>query len=221
MSTYTRVHKHAVTGLDAYEEAWDYASPMFWRLLGFNLVWLFAFLAGWIGLKILLYFCNADWSTFLTFNLFFALLFLALWELANIVKFRTDQKLTVYRAAEFVLSRSVYLMLILTAYCFFILPGIYVHSRLLLHTPLCARKASTGFEAIFESWRLTSGKFVTLYALWIVTVLSKPVCALPIGLGFVLERPLSGFAKDILLSNYQRIESAALEQDRRSPGSPG
>jgi hypothetical protein len=168
------------------------------------LAWFCFFLFGWIVLKIALLSVSVNWFVFLSLNLAYALLFLALWELANIVKFRAEQTLSLGGAIVFLLGRSVYLAIILAGYSLFILPGIYIHSRLLLHSPLAARDPRTrSFDAIGESWRLTSGKGVTLYALWIVTVLSKPACALPIGLGFVLERPLSGFAKDILLTQLQ------------------
>lgn len=210
LSPYAQVHKKAMTGIGAYEQAWDFAATIRWQLLGFNLLWFLGYVVGVIMLKIFMVFTDLGWSTAIFANVTFLFLFFPIWELANILKFRRNEAMSIYSVVNLAIGRAIYSLILLSAYMCFILPGIYLHCRLILHMPIFARDPSAlGLGAMRESWRLTKGRVVTLYALWIVTVLSKPVCALPLGLGFVLERPLSGFAKEILLATLDAVPPQA------------
>ncbi len=206
LSTSARIHKKTATGVDAYEEAWDFAATIRRQLLIFNLLWFLGFVGGWIILKILTVSAEFGWPGTIFVNVSYWLLFFPIWEMANILKFRFDEKMSMNAAINLVIGRAIYSLILLGAYLCFLLPGIYLHCRLMLHMPLFARNQSAlCVEAMCESWRLTRGHVVTLYAFWIVTVLSKPVCAIPFGIGFVLERPLSGFAKSILLASLDDV----------------
>jgi hypothetical protein len=203
LSPYARVHKKATSAIDAYEQAWDFAATIFWQLLGYNTLWFLGFIIGWVSLRVFTLTMGFGWTMVIILNLVYLLTFLPIWELANIMRFQLNASASMNDVINLAIGRVIYSLVLMCGYACFILPGIYLHCRLLLHMPIFARSPNTlGIAAMRESWHLTKGRFVALYALWIVTVLSKPVCALPLGLGFILERPLSGFAKEFLLLSY-------------------
>jgi hypothetical protein len=198
--------RSSINGFDAYENAWDILSRHFWSVIGFNLVWF----AGSVAVIFLLFLLTVaafkSWTAFclLTFLLF--LVFAPLWEGANILKYgngsQSGTSATGLPVVRIVLARLLLLLFVVPAYLLFILPGIYLHCRFSLYLPLlvCSPKLSP-MASLAKSWSITRSRFIALYTLWIVVVVSKPICLLPFGLGFLLERPVCGLAKNHMCSS--------------------
>ncbi len=195
----------AIIGIDAYELAWDVMSANLWPVVRMNTVW---FLGGVFGLIVVLIMSAATaavWKTLLFLSVPFLLIYSALWEAANIAKFSTSFPCQPrgYPVLKIVLARLLFFTIVLGGYVLFVLPGIYLHCRLCLYLPLLVHKPKNSITNSFaKSWEVTSSHFLIFYTLWIAIVVSKPVCSLPFGLGFILERPASGLAKSILFGAY-------------------
>lgn len=200
-STYDNIHARAATGIDAYEAALDFLAANRWPALRFNLLWLFGSALLWLAGKSLLFNGSTGISTLIVSFLLPWLYIVPVWETANISKFRYNRRISLAAVITVCIERTLLYAVLVVTYLPFVLSGIYIHSRLLLHTADIGRTGGVvPLHGLIHSWRLTKGHGLSLYSLWIVTVISKPICALPLGLGFVLERPLSGFAKDILMT---------------------
>lgn len=199
----------AINGIDAYELAWDVISANLWPIVRANVLW---FLGGILGLSITLIISAATaifWKTFFVLSVPFFLMYSALWEAADIQKFSTALPLEAggYSALKVIIARLFFSAIIIVGYVLFVLPGIYLHCRLCLYLPLLVHRPRTSImESFVKSWEVTSSRFLAFYTLWIATVISKPVCSLPLGLGFILERPASGLAKSILLGAYAEFD---------------
>ncbi len=193
-----------MNGFDAYENAWDVMAKRLWNLLGYNLAW-FAGAAG-VFLVILLLTVGAfnSWFAFVILALFVFLVLSPLWEAGNIVRYSIALPSQTKSAplVKIVLARLLFLVVVTPAYLLFVLPGIYIHCRLSLYLPLLVFSPDISVtRSLTKSWSLTHSRFVDLYTLWIAVVVSKPVCLLPFGLGFLLERPASGLAKAFMFTS--------------------
>lgn len=194
----TPVTARRMNGFDAYENAWDVLAKHLWSVLGYNLAWF----AGSIALVFFIFLLTVSafesWAAFLLMAFFLFLLLAPLWEAANILQYGEDatSQRPPLPVMKIILARLLFLLIVGPAYLLFVLPGIYLHCRLCLYLPLLASSPEMGpLASLGGSWSLTRSRFVDLYTLWIALVLSKPVCLLPFGLGFLLERPASGLAK--------------------------
>jgi len=143
-----------------------------------------------------------SWISFITISFIFFLILAPIWEAANILRFSTSgqfpngEKLPVLKI---VAARLFFLFIVGSGYLALVLPGIYMHCRFCLYLPIILRsKGISPWGSLCQSWTVTRSRFVTLYTLWIAVVISKPVCLLPFGLGFLFERPICGLAKDLL-----------------------
>lgn len=199
-----------MNGFDAYEEAWDVMAKHLWNLLPFNLVWL----AGAACVVLLVFLFTVvffeSWLFFFIIASVVLLILSPLWEAANIVRYGKPfpwQTATV-PVAKVIFARTFFLLFVSPAYLLFILPGIYLHCRLSLYLPLLIfTPGLSPIKSLAKSWAITESRFIDLYSLWIAVVVSKPVCLLPFGLGFLLERPASGLAKALMYrccSNWPR-----------------
>ena len=187
------------SGVEAYEEAVDLFSENRWRFILFNLKWLFWVICGWLLVKIMFLGLRATITTWLLTTILYYIIVFPVWEIANIVKFCHKRILTPALIPHIVIDSFLYFIILLIAYMLFILPGIYLHTRLMLRTVFLASGVSEGlFSGLRGSWQITSGQAINMYGLWIIAVVSKPIASLPLGIAFVLERPLSGIAKNIM-----------------------
>ncbi len=190
-----------MNGFDAYESAWDILAKHFWGVLGYNLLWFGASIAV-LGLVLLLTVgAFGSWPAFFLLSFFLFLVFGPLWEGANILRYGKDTPAdaTGLPIVRIILARLLFLLFVGPAYLLFILPGIYLHCRLSLYLPLLVLSPDvTPMGSLGKSWSLTRSRFVDFYSLWIAVVVSKPICLLPFGLGFLLERPACGLAKALM-----------------------
>ena len=192
-----------MNGFDAYENAWDVMAQNLWNLLKYNLRWfaasvLIVFLIFLVTVSVF-----ESWISFLATTLFVFLVFSPLWEAANIGRYGdlTSHK-TPLPITKIILGRLFFLLFVAPGYFLLILPGIYLHCRFSLYLPLLVSSSDlTSLASLGRSWSLTRSRFVDFYTLWIAIVVSKPVCLLPFGLGFLLERPASGLAKAFMLAS--------------------
>ncbi len=192
-----------MNGFDAYENAWDVMAKHLWNLLGYNLAWF----AGAAVLVLLIFLLTVgvleSWGSFIVIALLVFLVFSPLWEAANIMRYvrGSPSATTGMPIIRIIIARLLFLMFVGPAYVLFILPGIYLHCRLSLYLPLLVLSPGTSaIGSLTKSWSFTRSRFVDLYTLWIAVIVSKPVCLLPFGLGFLLERPASGLAKAFMYS---------------------
>jgi len=197
-----RAH-HPITGLDAYELAWDIVSEHLWSVLGFNAIWFGCVLLGALSLFLLCVITFDSWAAFLVSAGLLFLVVLPLWEAANILRYgarhgRPEPQGTL-PVVNIIIARILFLLVVIPAYLLFLLPGIYVHSRLALYLPALVRSTNVNpLESLSQSWLLSRSRFVGLYSLWIAVVVSHPVSLLPFGLGLVLRQPVNGLAKDLM-----------------------
>ena len=193
-----------MNGFDAYENAWDLMAKHLWSLLGYNLVWFAGAVLLFLGIFLITVGAFKSWVAFLLLASFGFLVLSPLWEAANIVRYDNasrSQRAAVFSVTKIVLARLLFLLFLTPAYLLFILPGIYLHCRFSLYLPLLVfTPGITPLASLTKSWSLTRSRFVDLYTLWIAVVVSKPICLLPLGLGFLLERPASGLAKAFMFS---------------------
>ena len=192
-----------LSGFDAYEQSWDIAAKRLGSILGFNLLWFL----GSIAILILLYHAtvkaNESWGAFIFLSIFTLLVFSPIWQASDICEYGIQSKETpdVRRMpiVSIILARLIFLLIVGLGYLAFILPGIYLHCRLSLYLPALVRTPKLGFlGCLGKSWSLSRSRFVSLYSLWIATIILKPVSFLPFGLGFILEQPICGIAKDLM-----------------------
>jgi len=191
------------SGFDAYETAWDTVSKNLWRVLGFNLVWFAYFTLAIISFLILFVLVLESWAAFFTSSVLVLLILLPLWEGSNILRYGSDgrysQQSSGLPVVRIVVARLLFLLIVAPGYIMFLLPGIYLHSRLSLYLPVLLRSPSVSpTQSLSLSWRLSRSRFVRLYTLWIVIVVSHPVSLLPFGLGLIFRQPLNGLAKDLM-----------------------
>ena len=189
-----------INGFDAYETAWDTLSERLWNVLRYNLVWFGMTIVALILMFLLTVGLYGSWPAFLFWSIVLFLEFSPLWEGANIARYGLDPPSASMRlpVAKIIVARLLFLLLVAPAYLL-ILPGIYLHCRLSLYLPLLVLSPDlTPAGSLGKSWALTRSRFVDLYTLWIAVVVSKPACLLPLGLGFLFERPVSGLAKTLM-----------------------
>jgi len=198
-----------LTGFDAYENAWDRVSKQLWSALRFNVFWFICFFTLLIVVFLLTVVRFESWISFITISVILFLILSPLWEAANILRFSTtrqfldDDKLPVMKI---VVARLIFLFIVGFGYLAFVLPGIYMHCRFCLYLPIILRARNISpWGSLYKSWILTRSRFVKLYTLWIAVVISKPVCLLPFGLGFIFERPICGLAKDHMFLNCSNL----------------
>jgi hypothetical protein len=199
-----------ITGFDAYDLAWGVMSANLWAVLRFNVIWFVGAVSGLLILIILFESAASigTRNTLLILYMWFFLIYSAVWEAANIAKFSNSvgQAPEDYSVVKIILARFLFLAVVILGYYFLVLPGIYLHCRLCLYLPLLVHRPRMSIiESFRKSWEVTSSHFLAFYTLWIAIVVSKPVCFLPLGLGFVLERPASGLAKSIMLNAYAEV----------------
>jgi len=192
-----------MTGFEAYEAAWDIVSKRLWPVLGFNCLWFGCFFLATLSLLTLCVIIFESWTTFVACYALFLLVLLPLWEGANVLRYGTQQGLPEGRRAlpvtDIIVGRLLFILLVAPAYLIFLLPGIYLHSRLVLYLPVLLRSRNvTPLESLSRSWQLSRSRFVKLYTLWIAVVVSHPVSLLPFGLGLILRQPVNGLAKDLM-----------------------
>jgi len=193
-----------MTGIDAYENAWDIVSKQLWSVLGFNAVWLAGSFLALLVLFLFAVVACGSWAAFFVLSAVVLLEVAPLWEGANIVRYGSvagrvpeSERLPV---RTIIVARLLFLVIVSIGYLACVLPGIYLHSRFSLYLPVLIHNPSLSpTQSLSRSWLLTRGRFVALYTLWIAIVVSKPVCLLPLGLGFLIERPVCGLAKDIMM----------------------
>ena len=146
-----------------------------------------------------------SWISFLTISVILFLILAPLWEAANILRFSTTGQIPAgdkLPVMKIIVARLIFLFIVGCGYLALILPGIYMHCRFCLYLPTILRARSISpWGSLYKSWILTRSRFVEVYTLWIAVVISKPVCLLPFGLGFIFERPICGLAKDLMFSN--------------------
>lgn len=128
---------------------------------------------------------------------------LPLWEAANILRYGVDDglrdRVRSLPVVNIITAHLLFMLVVTPAYLIFVLPGIYVHSRLALYLPVLLRQTHANpLESLSRSWLLSRSRFVRLYTLWIAVVVSHPVSLLPFGLGLILRQPVNGLAKDIM-----------------------
>lgn len=191
------------SGFDAYETAWDIVSKNLWRVLGYNLVWFAYFMLAIISFLILFVLVLENWTAFFTTSVLVLLILLPLWEGSNILRYWSDgrfpQQSSGLPVVRIVFARLLFLLIVAPGYIMFLLPGIYLHSRLSLYLPVLLRSPSVSpLQSLSLSWRLSRSRFVRLYTLWIVIVVSHPVSLLPFGFGLIFRQPLNGLAKDLM-----------------------
>ena len=121
---YERVHLQVATGIDAYEQAWDFLAKDIWRVLVFNLFWFLCFVAGWVALKVILFFYDISWYKIIFWNVTYIILYLPIWEMANIRKFRCHEPLTIANVINYLGARLIYSCILIVGYLCLILPGI-------------------------------------------------------------------------------------------------
>ena len=195
-----------MNGIDAYEMAWDVISKNLLNAFLFNSIWfcfcnLFAILLFFICVVLF-----KSWSYFLILLMIEFLFLLPLWEGSNILRYGKWQenflKTQNLPVVKIIVARALFLMLVIPAYFIFLLPGIYLHSRLMLYLPALIKNPNISpIYSLLESWRLSQSKFIQFYTLWIAVVLSIPISSLPFGLGFIFRQPINGLAKDLLLES--------------------
>jgi hypothetical protein len=195
-----------MNGFDAYENAWDIISKSIWNAIGFNLTWFAGSLGGIFFLLAVTVTILNSWTLFYLLTLFLSLVFAPLWEGANILRYGNNKKIgnspSSLPVLRIILARLLFLLCVVPAYFLFILPGIYLNCRFSLYLPLLILSPKLSpIASLAKSWSITRSRFVDLYSLWIVIVVSKPICLLSFGLGFFLERPISGLAKYLLYSS--------------------
>lgn len=207
----------AQSGIDAYEISCDMVTTNLGRVLAYNTLWFAGTLAV-LGLLLLTtVLLLRSWPVFFASAVIMVLILSPIWEAANIVRFGHRVPAASGSAIVFVkvvLARLLFLLLVGVGYLALLLPGIYLHCRLCLYVPLLVRNPNLSpTESLRGSWKLTESRFLSIYTLWIAVVVSKPVCFLPFGLGFVLERPIAALAKDQMLAS---LTSACLPRFRGS-----
>lgn len=191
------------TGFDAYETAWDIVSKHLWSVLGFNAIWFASFFLATLSLFILCVIVLESWTAFVAWCVLFLLVVLPLWEGANILRYGSDEGFPQpppgLPVVRIVVARLLFLLIVGPGYLMFLLPGVYLHSRLSLYLPVLLRSPTVSpAQSLSRSWLLSRSRFVRLYTLWIVVVVSHPVSLLPFGLGLILRQPLNGLAKDLM-----------------------
>ena len=192
-----------MNGFDAYENAWDIISKSIWNAISFNLTWFAGSIASIFLLLLITVTILKSWTMFYLLTLLLSLVFAPLWEGANILRYGNNKQLgsspSSLPVLRIALARLLFLICVGPAYLFFILPGIYLNCRFALYLPLliCTPKLSP-IGSLAKSWSITRSRFVDLYSLYIVIVISKPICLLSFGLGFFLERPICGLAKNLM-----------------------
>jgi len=194
-----------LSGFDAYENAWDRISKNLWSALKFNIFWFLGFFFFLIVTFFLAVVKFESWASFITISIILFLILSPLWEAANIQRFSTSGQFPVgdkLPVMKIVVTRIIFLFIVGFGYIVLVLPGIYMHCRFCLYLPIILRERSISpWGSLYKSWLLTRARFVKVYTLWIAVVISKPVCLLPFGLGFIFERPICGLAKDLMFLN--------------------
>lgn len=197
-----------MTGFDAYERAWDIVTKDFWQVLAFNLSWLlFAFLVFLASFALAaLVVGSQHWGPVLILAILVpSVLIGPLWEASNITRFLRTRDCVPF--LRLLCARLAFLVVVTPAYLLFLVPGIYLHCRLCLYLPLLVAHSDISWgQSLARSWNVTRGHFVGMYTLWITLSASKPIALLPLGLGLILERPLAGLTKALVLQDYGRIE---------------
>ena len=206
MACGTNDRAYRMTGFDAYETAWDIVSRHLWRVLGFNAMWFLCFFLGTVGLFIVCIPMLKNWTAFGASCVILLLVLLPLWEAANILRYRpaegSSQRPSGLPVVRIIAARIVFLFVVGLAYLMFLLPGIYVHSRLSLYLPVLLRSSAVSpTQSLRRSWLLSRSNFVNLYSLWIAVVVSHSVALLPFGIGLLLRQPVNGLAKDLMFSS--------------------
>lgn len=210
----------AITGFDAYELAWDAVAKQLWSVLVYNVVWFAGLLLGTLGLFLLCVTVLENWGWFCASSAVLLLFSLPLWEGANILRYGAQdgvpEQPRTLPVVAIIVARLLFILVVTPAYLFFLLPGIYVHSRLALYLPVLLRSTTPNpLESLSQSWLLSRTRFVQLYSLWIVMVVSQPVSLLPFGLGLILRQPVNALAKDIMFfscSNRPRDRPTEVER---------
>lgn len=193
----------AITGIDAYEMAWDSVAKHLWSVLGYNLVWFAGLLLGSLSLFLLCVMIFENWGWFFASGALLLLLALPLWEAANILRYGGHDGLAdrvpALPIVNIIVARLLFLLVVIPAYLIFLLPGIYVHTRLALYLPVLLRSThGNPLDSLSRSWFLSRSNSIRLYTLWIAVVVTHSVSLLPFGLGLILRQPVNGLAKDMM-----------------------
>ena len=208
---------HSMTGLDAYEMAWDIVSKHLWSVLAFNVIWFGGLFIATLGLFLLCVMILESWGAFFAWGVFLLLVVLPLWEGANILRYGSQLGFPEGRRAlplvRIIVARLLFILIVTPAYLMFLLPGIYLHSRLSLYLPAVLRSPNRNpLQSLSQSWLVSRSRFVKLYPLWIAVVVSRPVSLLPFGLGLIVRQPVNGLAKDLMfLSCCNRPRDGPIE----------
>lgn len=216
-----------MTGLDAYEMAWDIVSKHLWSILAFNIIWFGVCSLVTLSLFLICVIMLESWGAFLASGAFGLLLVLPLWEGANILRYGAQQEPSQQTRAlpvvEIIVARLLFLLLVIPAYLILILPGIYLHSRMMLYLPVLLRSTNASpLGGLSRSWQLSRSRFVRLYTLWIAVVISHPVSLLPFGIGLILRQPVNGLAKDLMFfSCSNRPRDGRVEPKKSNQPLPG
>ncbi len=143
-----------------------------------------------------------NWFSFIKILVILFLILSPLWEAGNILRFSAKGKFPCVNKLpiiKIIVARLLFLIIIGFGYITLVLPGIYLHCRLCLYLPIILRTPSISpWGSLCKSWIQTRSKFVKLYSLWIALLISKTLCLLPFGIGFIFERPICGIAKDLM-----------------------
>jgi len=204
-------HGKFSAGIDAYEAGFDWIARHLRSFVSLNCV-LFSM---WFVFQLMIVFLSIHFDSYLCFWLstffFNALLAFPLWEALNIFKYRFLAKnaangpnfLLLFRC---LVANAMFVFLCCCGYLFFFFPGIYIHSRLLIYLPIIIDDPNNGsLASLKKAWHLSQGRFLTMYSLWIATVVLTPFACLPLGLGFVLEKPVKALAKQIVFEEITKM----------------
>ena len=209
-----------LSGIDAYEQSWDIIAKRLWSILGFNMLWLLGSFVLLVFLYVVTVKAFESWTAFVCLSIFFLLVFSPLWQASDICEYgiqtqrvHDEKRMPV---VSIIIARLLFLIIVGAGYLALILPGIYLHCRLSLYLPALVRTPRLGpFGSLGRSWVFSRSRFVSLYTLWIATMILKPVSLLPFGLGFILEQPISGIAKDIMFLDAR--DNAETNRPRDGP----
>ena len=190
------------TGIDAYEAGFDWIAQNLWRMVSLNLI-LFTI---WLIFEVLIVLIAIHYRSRLCFwlltTLFNTLFAFPLWETMNIVRYISLNKNEANASllcVRCLVTNAVFFLLCCVGYLCFFIPGVYIHTRLLLFLPVLAGDPRKNcFAALAMAWRLSEGRFLPMYSLWVATVILTPFAFLPLGLGFVLEKPVKAIAKQMM-----------------------
>lgn len=207
-----------ITGMDAYETAWDTVAKNLWSVINYNVLWFGCVVLGTLALFMVCFMDLDKWGWFLASPAVFLMFVLPLWESANILRYGADpdglpKRGNTLPVVDILLARLLFILVVAPAYLLFVLPGIYLHLRLALYLPVLLRSTDPNpIKSLSRSWLLSRSHFVKLYTLWIAVVVSHTVALLPFGLGLILRQPVNGLAKDsMFLSCSNRPRDGPIE----------